>query len=52
LQTLGRDLIDGVVDAVFVTVGGKNALSMQRNCLRSRLTADIGSRYPYINSLP
>lgn len=29
LTTLGRDEVDGVVDAVFVTVGGKNVLSMQ-----------------------
>lgn len=29
LQTLGRDEVDGVVDAVFVTLGGSNALSRQ-----------------------
>lgn len=27
LTTLGRDEVDGVVDAVFVTMGGKQALS-------------------------
>ena len=29
LTTLGRDEVDNVVDAVFVTSGGKSALSMQ-----------------------
>ncbi len=29
LETLGRDEVEGVVDAVFITLGGKNALSMQ-----------------------
>lgn len=28
LKTLGRNEVEGVVDAVFVTLGGKNALSM------------------------
>ncbi len=28
LSTLGREEVDRVVDAVFVTLGGKNALSM------------------------
>ena len=28
VMTLGRDQVDGVVDAVFVTTGGKSALSM------------------------
>lgn len=35
LQTLGRDEVDCMVDAVFVTLGGKNALSMQGNCSES-----------------
>ena len=52
LQTLGRDEVDGVVDAVFVTIGGKNALSMPGSCLGSSSTADSGNRYTYINSLP
>ena len=29
LTTLGRDEVENVVDAVFVTSGGKSALSMQ-----------------------
>ena len=29
LTTLGRDEVDNVVDAVFVTSGGKSALGMQ-----------------------
>ena len=35
LTTLGRTEVDGVVDAVFVTAGGKHA-----SCTRGRSTAD------------
>lgn len=33
LRTCGRDEVDNVVDAVFVTLGGKNPLSMYGVCL-------------------
>ena len=36
LQTLGRDEVEGVVDAVFITLGGKSALSMHGKCLENK----------------
>lgn len=33
LRNRGRDEVDNIVDAVFVTLGGKNSLSMYSNCL-------------------
>ncbi|KAK5142848.1 hypothetical protein LTR04_002088, partial [Oleoguttula sp. CCFEE 6159] len=42
LTTLGRDEVDHVVDAVFVTLGGKHPLSMQRE-IASSLPSSLGT---------
>jgi len=43
LTTLGREEVDGVVDAVFVTVGGKNPLSAHIStlCRRQRIPVNV-----------
>ena len=43
LTSLGRDEVDGVVDAVFVTAGGKGALSTQVSqlCRRKRIPINV-----------
>ncbi|KAJ9623906.1 uroporphyrin-III C-methyltransferase [Taxawa tesnikishii (nom. ined.)] len=41
LTTLGREEVDHVVDAVFVTVGGKNALSTRISTLCRRLRIPV-----------
>lgn len=53
LTTLGRDEVDNVVDAVFVTLGGKKASSP---CIHWRLSSEaqayICYRYSDIDCLP
>ena len=51
LQSLGRHEVDGVVDAVFVTLGGKNVLSRHSSCSGSCPNADFGHRHTYFDSL-
>ena len=41
LKTLGRSEVDGVVDAVFVTIGSKNPLSTQISTLCRRLRIPV-----------
>ena len=53
LQTCGRAEVDNVVDAVFVTLGGKNLLSTHSNCLASLdLSAETLNRYTYLHVMP
>ena len=51
LQSYGRDEVGNVVDAVFVTLGGKSSLSSL--CfLRIRAIPDKFHRYPHIYFVP
>ena len=48
LSTLGRDEVDKVVDAVFVTANGKNALSMTEDTLWKDVTLTGSCRHTYL----
>ena len=53
LTTFGREDVSRVVDAVFVTLGGKNPLSTSRNCTNARpQKLMFVSRYTYLKIVP
>lgn len=47
LQTFGRDEVDNIVDAVFVTLGGKSALSTEYQDLQRFTMLTIHIRYSH-----
>jgi uroporphyrin-III C-methyltransferase len=51
LTTLGREDVDRVVDAVFITLGGKDSLSEQDSGRICRHITNLLTRYTYLKPL-